>query len=155
MLWQLSLSHDSGQSMVIYPLGMKHARQLSSSHDNGHSMVIYPLGMKHAPTIVIVSWQRSEHGNISLRYETCSDCCHCLMTAVRAWLYIPQVWNMLWQLSSSHDNSQSMVIYTFGMKHASTIVIVAWQRSEHDYISFMYETWSNSCHRRMTKVRAW
>ena len=30
-------------------------RQLSSSHDNGQSMVIYHVGMKHAPTVVIVT----------------------------------------------------------------------------------------------------
>ena len=63
-------------------------RQLSSSHDNGQSMVIYPLDMNHAPSIVIVSKQRSEHGNISLRYET-----------------------MLRQLLSSHNNGHIMVIY--------------------------------------------
>ena len=44
-------------------------RQLSSSHDNGHSMVIHPLGMEHEPSVVIVSWQQSEHCNISLKYE--------------------------------------------------------------------------------------
>ena len=63
-------------------------RQLLSFHDNGQSMVIYPLGMNHAPSVVIVSGQRSEHGNISLRYEPCSV-----------------------KLLSSHDNCQSMVIY--------------------------------------------
>ena len=64
--------------------------------------------MKHAPPVVIVLLQRSEHGNISfifetcsvschrlmtvdiacytyLRYETCSVSCHHLMTTVRAW----------------------------------------------------------------------
>ena len=30
-------------------------RQLLSSSDNGQSMVIYPLGMKHAPSVIIVS----------------------------------------------------------------------------------------------------
>ena len=29
--------------------------QLSSPHDNGQSMVIHPVGMKHAPTVVIVT----------------------------------------------------------------------------------------------------
>ena len=66
-------------------------RQLLSSHDNGQSMVLYPLGMKHAPTVVIVKRQRSEHGYSFLRYETCSVSCHRLMTTVRAWLYIPKV----------------------------------------------------------------
>ena len=31
---------------------------------------------------------------------------------------------MLRQLSSSHDNGQSMVIHPEGMKHAPTVVIV-------------------------------
>ena len=43
-------------------------RQLSSSHDNGQSMVFHLEGMKHAPTVDIVTCQRSEHGNSSLRY---------------------------------------------------------------------------------------
>ena len=29
--------------------------QLSSPYDNGQSMVIRPLGMKHAPSVVIAS----------------------------------------------------------------------------------------------------
>ena len=86
-------------------------RQLSSSSDNGQSMVIYPLGMNHAPSLVIVSWQRSEHGNISLRYEPCSVSCYRLMTTVRAWYYIPTILTMLRQLLSSSDNGKSMVIY--------------------------------------------
>ena len=64
-------------------------RQLLSSSDNVQSTVIYPLGMNHGPSVVIVSLQRSEHGNISLRYEPCSVSC----------------------LLSSSDNGQSMVIY--------------------------------------------
>ena len=134
--------------------------------------------MKHAPTVVIVTWQRSEHGYSSLRYETCLVSCHLLMTTVRAWLFIPKVWNMLGQLSSPHDNGQSMVIHPLGMKHASSVVIVSWQRSEHGYhpwgmkharsvviaswqrsehgcSSFRYETCSISCYRLMTTVRAW
>ena len=158
--------------------------------------------MKHAPTVVTVTWQRSEHsysslrygtcsdswhrlmttvrawlfiskvlnmlrqlsswhdnglrhGYLSLRYETCSDSCHRDMTTVRAWLFISKVWNMLRQLSSCHDNSQSMVIHLLGMKHAPTVVIVTWQRSEHGYSSLRYETCSVSCQRLMTTVRAW
>ena len=129
--------------------------QLSSSHDNGQSMVIHPAGMKHALTVVIVSWQRSEHGYSSLRYETCSDSCHRDMTTVRAWLFISKEWNMLRQLTSSHDNGQSMVIHPLGMKHAPSVVIASWQRSEHGYSSLRYETCSVSCHRLMTTVRAW
>ena len=134
---------------------MKHAPQLSSWHDNGQSMVIYLLGMKHTPSVVIVTCQRSEHGYSSLRYETCSVSCHRHMTTVRAWLFIPKIWNMLRQLSSSHDNGQSMVIHHSSMKHAPSVVIVTWQRSGHGYSSLRYETCSVSCHRDMTTVRAW
>ena len=102
--------------------------------------------MKHAPTVVIASRQRSEHGYSSLRYETCSDSCHRLMTMVREWLFIPKVWNMLWQLASSHDNGQSMVIHLLNMKHAPSVDIVSWQRSEHGYSFLRYETGSESCH---------
>ena len=130
-------------------------RQLSSSHENGQSMVILPEGIKYAQTVDIVSWQRSENGYSSLRYETCSDSWHRLMTTVRAWLFISKVLNMLRQLSSSHDNGQSMVINLLGMKHAPTVVIVTWQWSEHGYSSLRYETCSVSCHRLKTTVRAW
>ena len=130
-------------------------RQLSSWHDNSQSMVFHLSGMKHAPTVDIVSWQRSEHGYSSLRYETCSDSCHRLMTTVRAWLFIPKVRNMLRQLTSSLDNGQSMVIHLKNMNHAPTVVIVTWQRSEHGYLSLRYETCSDSWHRLMTTVRAW
>ena len=130
-------------------------RKLSSSHDNCQSMVIHPEGMNHAPTIDIVTWQLSEHGYSSVKYETCSDSCHRDMTTVRAWLFISKVWNILRKLSSPHDNSQSMVIHLLGMKHAPTVVIVTWQRSEHGYSSLRYETCSDSCHRLMTTVRAW
>ena len=130
-------------------------RQLSSWHDNGQSMVIHPLGMKHAPSVVIISWQRSEHGYSSLRYETWSVSCHRDMTTVRAWLFIPKVWNMLRQLSSSHDNGESMVIHLKGMKHALSVVIVTWQRSELGYWSLRYETCSVSWHHLMTTVRSW
>ena len=111
--------------------------------------------MKHALTVIIVTWQRSEHGYSSLRYETCCVSCHRLMTTVRAWIFISKVWNMLRQLSSWHNNGQSMVIHLYGMKHAPTVVIVTWQRSEHGYSSLRYETCSVSCHRLMTTVRAW
>ena len=130
-------------------------RQLSSSHDNGQSMVIHRKGMKHAPTVDIVSWQRSENGYSSLRYETCSDSCHRDMTTVRAWLFISKVCIMLRQLTSSHDNSQSMVIHLLGVKHAPSVVIVTWQRSEHGYSSLRYETCSDNCHLDVTTVRAW
>ena len=111
--------------------------------------------MKHNPIGVIASWQRSEHGFSSLRYEACSNSSHRLMTTVRAWFIISKVWNMLRQLSSWHDNGQSMVIHLYGMKHAPSVVIASWQRSEHGYSSLRYETCSDSCHRDMTTVRAW
>ena len=130
-------------------------RQLPSSHDNGQSMDIYNSSMKHAPSVVIVAWQRSGHRNISIMYKTCSVSCHRVMTTVRAWLFTPKVWNMLSQLSSSHDNGQSMKIYPSSMKHALSIVIVSWQRSEHGNISLKYVTCSVSCHRLMTMNSAW
>ena len=130
-------------------------RQLLSSHDNGQSMVLYPEGMKHAPTVVIVTWQRSEHGYLSHRYETRSVSCHRLMTTVRAWLFISKIWTMLRQLLSSHDNCQSMVIYPYDMNHAPSVVIVWWQRSEHGNISLRCEPCSVSCHHLVTTVRAW
>ena len=127
--------------------------------------------MKHAPLVVIASWQRSEHGYSSLRYETCSDSsehwfsslryetcsvsCHRLMTTVRACIFISKVLKVLRQMSSSHDNGQSMVIHPEGMKHALTVDIVSWQRSEHGYSSLRYVKCSVSCHRDMTTVRAW
>ena len=62
---------------------------------------------------------------------------------------------MLRQLSSPHDNGQSMVIHPLGIKHAPLVVIVSLQRSEHGYPSLRYETCSDSCHRDMKAVRAW
>ena len=59
--------------------------QLSLSHDSGQSMVIYHTSMKHAPSFVFASCQRTEHGYTSLRYETCFDSCRRLMTTARAW----------------------------------------------------------------------
>ena len=84
-------------------------RHLSSSHDNCQIIVI------------------------PLTYETRSVICHRLMTTVRAWECIPQVRNMLRQLSSSQDNGQSTVIYACGKKHALLVVIVSRQRTEHGY----------------------
>ena len=130
-------------------------RQLLTSHDNGQSIVIYHSCMKHALSVVIVSWQWSEHGYSSLWYETCSVRCHRLTTMVWAWLFITMVWNMLCPLSSSHDNGLSMVIYHLCMNHAPSVVIVSWQRSEHGTISLRYEPCSVSCNRLMTMVRAW
>ena len=131
-------------------------RQLPSSYDNGQSMVIDPWGINHAPSVVIVSWQRTEHGNTSQRYETCSVSCLCLITTFRAWLFIPKVWIMLRQLSSSHDNSQSMVheIYHISMKHVPQVVFASWQQTEHGYTSQRYELCSVSCFCLIISVRA-
>ena len=118
-------------------------------------MVTYPYDINHAPSVVIVSWKRSEHGNISLRYEPCSVSCHHLVTTVRAWLYFPEVLSMLRHLLSSSDNGQSMVIYPLGMNHAPSVAIVYWQRSEHGNISLRYEPCSVSCYHLVTTVRAW
>ena len=45
---------------------------------------------------------------IQLGYESCSVSCHRLMTTDRAWLFIHTIFNMLYQLSSSHNNDQSI-----------------------------------------------
>ena len=63
-------------------------RKLLSTSDNGQSMVIFSFGITHAPSVVNISWQRSEHGYISFMYEACSVSCHRLMSTVRAWQYI-------------------------------------------------------------------
>ena len=88
-------------------------RQLSSSHDNAQSMVKYTSSIKHALSAVIVSWQRSEDVEISLKYlkyEACSISFHRLMIKDRAWLFIQNICNMLCQLSSPNDIGQSKVI---------------------------------------------
>ena len=128
--------------------------QFSSSRDNGQSMVMYYSGMKHAPPVIIGSWQQSEHGNISLKYGTCSVSCHRVMTTDRAWLFIPKVLNMLCRFSA-HDNGQSMFIYPSGLKYAQSVVIVWWQRTEHGDLSLRHETCSVGCHRLMTTAKAW
>ena len=110
MLCQLPSSHENVIARLYIPKVCKMLCQLSSSHNNGQSMVMYSSGMKHAPSFVIVSSHRSEHGYISSMYETCSVSCHRLVTTVRAWFLIPKVRNILCELSSSHDNGQSMVI---------------------------------------------
>ena len=103
-------------------------RQLSLSHDNGQSMVIYHSFNKHVLSVVIVSWQRSDHGNISFIYEAICVSCNRLMTTYRA-LLCSKLWNMLRQLSLSYDNGQSMVIYHSSLKHVLSVVIVSWQRT--------------------------
>ena len=57
-------------------------RQLPSYHDNGQGMVMYSSGMKHALSVAIASSQSSEHGNVFLRYETCSESCHRLIVFI-------------------------------------------------------------------------
>ena len=107
--------------------------------------------MNHAPSVVIISWQRSERGNVLFMYETCSIRCLRLMKTDKTWLYIPKVWNMLCQLSSSRDNDENMVRYPFGINHAPSVVVISWQLSEHGYISFIYENF----HRLVTTMRTW
>ena len=141
-------------SICIPRVKNKMIHQLSSSHDNSQSMVMYYSCMKHAPTIDIVSWQRSGHGYIPLKYVTFSVSCHRLMTTDRAWLFIPKVWNMLCWLSS-HDNDLSMVIYPSDMKHAPSVVIVSCQWTEHGYLYLKYDTCSVSWHRLMTTYVSW
>ena len=124
MLYQLPRSQNNCQSMVMYPQVWVMLRQLPPSHAYSQSMEMYSSVKKHAPSVFIVSWQRSEHGNVFLMYEACTVSCHRLLTTVRAWSCITQVWNMLRQLTSSHDNGQGMVIYPSSMKHALSVVIV-------------------------------
>ena len=85
------------------------------------------LSLSFSPSLSLykyVTWQRSEHGNIFLRYEPCSVSYSRLMTTGRAWWYIPKVWTMLCQLLSSSDNGQSMLLYPSGINHALSVVIV-------------------------------
>ena len=146
MLCQLSSSHDTAQSMVIRPQVWNMLCQLAWSDNNGQGMAMYFLVMKNAPSVVIVSLQRSENGNVFLSYEACSISLHRLVTTDRAWLFIPKICNMLCQLSSSNDNGQ--------MKHARSAVIVSWQRSEHGSVFVRYDTFSVSCHCLMPMVGA-
>ena len=62
---------------------------------------------------------------------------------------------MLQQLSSSHDNGQSMVINPSGKKQAPSVVIDIGQRSENRDNPLMYKIYSVSCHHLSTMVRAW
>ena len=141
MLRQLSSSHDNGQNMVIYPWRMKHGLSvvIVSWQRSELGEISLKYSMKHAPSVVIVSWQRSEHGYISFMNETCSVRCLCLITTDRAWLYIPKVWNMLGQLPSSRDNVHSMVINPYSINHAPSVVIISRQRSENGNISLIYK----------------
>ena len=84
--------------------------QLAWSDNNGQGMAMYFSVMKHAPSVVIVSLQRSENGNVFLRYEACSISFHRLMIKDRAWLFIQNICNMLCQLSSPNDIGKSKVI---------------------------------------------
>ena len=76
------------------------------------------------------------------------------MTMDRAWLLIFKIWNMLCQLSSSHDNDQSMVISPY-MNYAPSVVIISWQWSSHGFLYLRHETCSDGCHRLITTLRAW
>ena len=65
--------------------------QSSLSHDNVQSIVNHTLCTKHALSVVIVPEQRSEHGHVFLKYESCSVSCHRLMPTVRASICVPRV----------------------------------------------------------------
>ena len=80
---------------------------IDSSSDNGQSMVIYPLGMNHAPSVIFVSRQRSEHGNLYLRYDPYSVSCYRLVTTV----------------VSCHHLEHGYISY--GMNHARSVDIVS------------------------------
>ena len=159
MLWPLSWEDDNWRCMnhtlgiyyhaLIVVTGrwqlVEHVSDLRNTFpcsDRWHETVQLTEHVSYMNDIllVVVSWQRSEHGYISLRYETCSVSCHRLMPMDRAWLSIPQVWNMLRQLLSSLDNRRSMVIHTLGMKHAPSLVIVPWQQSEHGDTPHVWNT---------------
>ena len=120
-----------------------------SSHEYWKSMVLNPLGNKHAPSVVIVWWQRSKHGD-TLSNETCSVSFHHLMTMVWAWWY-PLRWE---KCSISFYHPMTMVIKYLGMKHAPSAVIVSWQQSEHGDTQLRYELCSVTCQNLMTTVRA-
>ena len=130
MLCHLSSIHENGQSIVIPPQKFKHALSVVIIPCQRTEHCFNPKGKKNVPSVVIVSWQRSELVK-HLRYERCSACCHQLMTIDRACLFISKLWNLLYQLSSSHENGQSMVFDSEGMKHAPSVVSVSWQRPEH------------------------
>ena len=76
--------HETMTTDGTWFIYMGYITMLWPSHDISQSMVIYPSSMKHVPSVVIVSWQRSEHGNISLMSETCSISCDHLMTTDQA-----------------------------------------------------------------------
>ena len=122
------------------------------------------VSCRHLMTTVRTWWYR-------LRYETCSISCHHPMATNRAWLLLPKVWNKLRQLSSSHDNSQSMAIPPSGMQNALSVSsahdngnsIVTptspppqiWNmlRSEHADIRLRYKTCFISCLCLMITIR--
>ena len=61
---------------------------------------------------------------------------------------------MLRQLSLSHANGQNMVVYSSGMIHAPSVVIVSCQWSEHGSVFVRYDTCSVSCHCLMPMLGA-
>ena len=176
MLWPLSRDDDNWWSMFHRWMIYYHVLTLSLDDDNRQSMN-HTLGIcyhaltvvmrrcqltehvsskglnNHALTVVMRRWQLAEQ--VSYLREKCSVSCHRLMTTVRAWTFIPKVWIMLCQLSSSHDIGQSMIVYHTFMKPSPTVGFVLWQRTEHCDIPLMYETCTVRCHRLMTTFRAW
>ena len=88
-----------------------------------------------------------------LKNESCFVSCHHLMTTARARLFISKVWNMLRQLSSSHFNGQSMVIYHISLKTCPPSCLHLMTTDKHGYTSQKYESCPTSCLRLMTTVR--
>ena len=126
MLHQLSSSDDNGQSMVI-PSAMKHAPSVFiilwqwSEHGD------FPSGMKRVPSVVIFSWQRSEY----VKTRKVERMLHQLSSSHdNGQSMVIRLRYELRQLLSFHDNGQSMVIPPSNMKHSPSNIIVSWQRSE-------------------------
>ena len=159
---------------------MKHLHQISSSHDSNQSKVIPPPPPPYKAETCSISchyllttvraWCALQVWNM-LRQLSSSYVNHQSMVPP------PQIWNMLCQLSSSHDNIRAwwyhlsyetcsischhlMTISEHGytasdMKHALSVVIIPWQRTEHVFWSWGYETCPVICHHLMTTVRAY
>ena len=141
------------RAWLLIPKVWNIIHQFSSSSDNDQNMVILPLGIKYSQSVIIIAWQWAEHGDIP------SGMIPVPSVVIFSWQWSEyvktrKVERMLHQLSSSHDNGQSMVIrlrYELrqllsshdngqsmvispsGMKHVPSVVTVLWQRSEHGY----------------------
>ena len=105
-------------------------------------MGFHSLYIKHAPAVVLISRQWSEHGFIWPYKETIGGSCSHFKT--------------LWRLLSfPHDNGLSMVLHGPDIKHATAIVVLSWQWSEHGFIWPHKETYSGCHPHLMTTVWIW